>query len=204
MGVGEIRQLYTREYSNTLYYCIAFRGEDCVPLFRRTKDPAKLAALADNWVHAVRNHAGAYLRHRLDFAGALLAVSGGAKEIYYLRGVPHHRLAALYPPPARAMRLLAWIDAHMRNLPFRPWVYAWISCFLLPMALLRYLRGGSPFPFLVALSGLAYLASVLITATSTDYRYSVWTILCTVLTSIMLGAPYVHRRRVAEPAQGPA
>jgi hypothetical protein len=181
MGVDEIRSLYSGEYSNSLYYCLPFGGEDCVSLFRRTKDQVALARLTSNWLRAIRQHPLAYLQHRFDFSSALLAWSGGAKQTYYLATSPHHPLALDYPPPPRTIRMLAWIDAQVPSLPFRPWVYFSICCVLLPVALVRHLRGGPVLPVLYALSGLAYLLSLFVAATSSDYRYSVWMILCAVL-----------------------
>jgi hypothetical protein len=188
MGVSEIRRLYSPEYCNMLYYCVPLVDGGCVPLFRKTKDPARLEALTANWLDAVRQHPLAYAVHRGNVALALLGMRGGPRQIYYLAGVPHHPLAAEYPSRRRTLKFLGWIDAHLLWLPFRPWLYVGACLVLFPIALVRYLRGGPVVPVLCALSGLSYVAGTILSAGSSDYRYMVWAILCTLLSAIALSA----------------
>lgn len=187
MGLTELKQLFRPEYNASLYYCVRGQGSGCIPLLRRTLDDERLAALAANWRHAIVQHPAAYLHHRFRFSLALVGLEGGPTQSYYLSGAPHHPLAKEYPLGPRAVALLAWIDAHLLGLWFRPWLYVLIGLLVLPMAAVRCLRSQSARVALaLACSGLGYLLSSAIAAGTTDYRYTVWTTFCSVLAAIIL------------------
>jgi len=188
MGLNEIRKKFSVDYGPTLYYCLPFGGQRCAPVFRLTVDPEQLHLLSKNWLRAILQHPVAYLRHRIQFARHLLNVSASSKELYYLEGAPHHRLAKAYPLTQRATFVLAWIEGRFHAFWFLPVIYAALGCILVPVALVRHLRGSSALPLAYALSGLAYLLSVIVGASSTTYRYSTWTILCSLLGLITLFA----------------
>jgi len=194
MGLEQLQQVFHLDYGPSLYYCIAFAGQRCVHVFSRTLDPAELKQLSSNWLRAIRYHPGAYLTHRLAFARELLTVSASEKELYYLDGAPHHWLANDYPPRRRTLRLMTFLERHVRWVGYRPWLYLLLSAALLPLTLLSYLRGRSIVPLLLTLSGSTYLVSVVLGASSTDYRYSVWTMLCAVLAAITLVATLLQAR----------
>jgi hypothetical protein len=181
MGVREIRYKYNPQWMNSLYYCLPFAGKRCVPLFRRVFEPEKLSHLARNWWTAIATHPGAYLTHRAKVSQGVLAITGGAPGMYYPDRAPYTDIAREYPLPRRAIRLLTWIDRHVATFWFRPWLYLGLCAALLPIAIVRHARGGSALPVALALSGLSYMLGVLVTAGSSDYRYSVWTILCSML-----------------------
>jgi hypothetical protein len=84
---------------------------------------------------------------------------------------------------------LTWIDRHVPTFWFHPWLYLALCVVLLPIASVRHARGGSALPVALALSGLSYMLGVLVTAGSSDYRYSIWTILCSMLSlaTLVLG-----------------
>lgn len=181
MGVREIRYKYNPQWMNSLYYCLPFAGKRCVPLFRRVFEPEKLSHLVRNWWTAIVAHPEAYLAHRASVGKGVLAISGGAPGIYYSDGEPFTHFGREYPPTRRALRLMAWLDRQVPTFWFRPWLYVGLCAALLPIAVVRHARGGSALPVALALSGLSYILGVLFTAGSSDYRYSVWTILCTML-----------------------
>lgn len=192
MGLEQIETLFHIDYGPTLYYCIPFDGRRCVNVFQRSADPEQLRQLTDNWLRAIRQHPGVYLAHRLSFAREMLTVTASSKELYYLDGAPHHDLANDYPPRRRTLRLMARIEQHIRWVGYRPWIYVALSALLLPLELVAYLRGRSALPLLMNLSGVSYLLSTLLAASSTDYRYSVWTILCSVLSLLTLLASFAR------------
>lgn len=181
MGLAEIERLFRLDFSQTLYGCVPFGGRRCVPLFRRTLDRQELDRLSQNWRSAIAEHPGAYLAHRWALAGALLTVNKSGRELYYLSGAPHGPLAKQYPPPERVLRVLSFMERHIRSVVYSPWVYVVLGLLVLPLTLHRYLRGASPLPLLISLSGNAYLLSIFVGASSSTYRYCVWTISCTVL-----------------------
>jgi hypothetical protein len=181
MGLDVIRRFYQPNYVSRLYYCTPFRGKRCVPVFRQTTDPEQLAALARNWRRAILSHPIAYFKHRRAVIKTMLGIKDAAPGTFYLAGAPHHPLAADYPLTSRATRLFNWIDTLVPSIGFRPWIYVLLGCFLVPVALIRYLRGASVIPVLCLLSGLSYMLGLFITTGSGTYRYTVWTTFAVVL-----------------------
>jgi hypothetical protein len=184
MGLAEIRKLYRPDYGSKLYHCVPFAGSACMEVFNRVKDPEQLANLSRTWRRAIFAHPADYLAHRWAVAAPLLGWSGGPVETYFLATAPHHKLARPYPLPPRATRALQWIEDRLRWSGFRPAPYVLLAILLLPVLLVRHLRGGPGLPVAFLLSGLSCLLSLLIAAGSPDYRYMVWTILCTVLAAV--------------------
>jgi hypothetical protein len=208
MGVEQIRRFYNPQYMNSLYYCLTFKGKPCVHVFNRTNDPRKLARLQQNWLREIGRHPIAYLKHRYRVAEPLLGLVGGARPIYYLDAAPYILFAPDYPVPERTVKLLSWIESHSGRLWFRPWFYLCINCIVIPLALVIFLRGGSSLALQCALSGFSYMCSLFVGAGSSDYRYTVWTTLSTLL-AVMAAAACVYemvrsRRRAGAPAGGEA
>lgn len=179
MGLREIGAKFNPRYVNSLYYCLPFKGKRCVPVFQRTLDPAKLQRLKANWLKAVIHHPGAYLKHRWRVADRLLG--DGAPGLYFVQPAPLTPFALDYPVPDRTRRLLSWIDAQFGSLWFLPWVYVVLSVLLLPVAVFRHVRGAPALPILILISGLSYIASGVLTTGTSDFRYTVWMIACSVL-----------------------
>lgn len=189
MGLDEIRQNYQPTYGSRLYYCIPFRGKPCVHVFHETRDPEQLAALKTNWLRAIVENPLAYFKHRRTVAKSLLGIKNGAPGAFYWSSIPHHPIAANYPTSALAVRTYAWIDEQVPKLWFQPWVYVLIGCLLLPVALIRYFRGGALLPALFLLSGLSYEFGLFIAAISAPYRYGVYSTFCLVLGLILFLFP---------------
>ena len=194
MGLEQIRHFYQPNYVSKLYYCMSFRGKRCVPLFRQTQDPERLAALSANWRRAILSHPMAYFKHRRAVVKTMLGIKDPAPGNFYLAGAPHHRTAADYPLPARTTRLFNWIDTLVPSLWFRPWIYLLLGCILLPVALARYLRGGSILPVLCLMSGLSYMLGLFAATGSGTYRYTVWTSFCVVLGFVTMLVPALSAR----------
>lgn len=186
MGLDEIRRFYQPNYMNKLYYCMPFRGKRCVPVFRQTVDRERLAALSANWRRAILEHPVAYFKHRRGVSKTLLGLAHAAPGIFYADGAPFHRLAADYPLRPVTLRVFNWIDGQFRHPWLRPWVYVLLGCILLPVALIRYARGGSVLSLLFLLAGLSYLFSLFISTGSGSYRYTVWTTFCVMVAVAVL------------------
>jgi hypothetical protein len=186
VGLAEIRRLFRVNFGNALYWCTPVAGRGCVHLFRRTLDRRELERLSRNWLTAIAEHPGAYLKHRWALTRAMLTVNTSGWDIYALAGAPHGPFAEQYPPTERLLRMLSFFERHIGSVVYSPWVYVVMSLLLLPVTLRLYLRRGAPLPLLFVLSGNAYLLSNLVGAIASDYRYSVWTILCTLLALLSL------------------
>jgi hypothetical protein len=159
-------------------------------VFDTVRDQQQLARLARNWLRAVRAHPRTYLAHKADMARRLLRLGLEPKRPnYYLAGAPFHPLAQSYHPPARTLRILAWLDLQQTWVGFSAWIYALLSCLLLPLALVRYLRGGALVPVACIVSGLSYLLSVLVMAPGPENRYTAWTILGAALALAFAAVP---------------
>jgi hypothetical protein len=192
MGLREIAAKYNPRYVNFLYYCIPFKGKRCVPVFRRTLDPVQLQHLRGNWLSAITHHPGAYLTHRWRVAAKLFGT--GAPGLYFVDPKPHTKLALDYPPPERTRRLLTWVDTQFGSPWFFPWVYVVLSLVLLPVAVFRHARGAPGLPIFVLMSGLSYMVSSVLSAGASDFRYTVWTIACSVLSFAALLASLAQTR----------
>jgi hypothetical protein len=198
MGLAEIQRLFRVNFGNALYWCVPVSGRGCVHLFKLTRDRHELEQLSRNWLSAIAEHPAAYLEHRWKLAREMLTVNTSGWDIYALDGAPHGPFAKQYPPTERLLRILSFFERHIWSVVYSPWVYVILSLLLLPVTLRRYLRTGAPLPLLFVLSGSAYLLSNLVGAIASDYRYSVWTILCTLLALFMIathgiGALRLHR-----------
>jgi len=182
MGLEQIRYFYKPQVMNPLYWCIQWKGKRCVHVFNRLYDPKKLAILRQNWLREIGRHPGAYLRHRYHVFASLLGIEGtGSSTYYYVNDPPYKPIGADYPLPQRTKKLLSWIERRVHRLWFRPWVYFLLNAVVLPVVFVRYLRGESPLPLQLATSGFLYLAVLFFVTGSSDYRYTVWTTLCTLV-----------------------
>lgn len=198
MGLEQIQRQFRLDFGGTLYRCASYRPR-CVPLFRYTSDRDELDQLSQNWFSAIAEHPGAYLAHRWELTRAMLTVNTSGKELYWTSTAPHGAFAAQYSPSKRLLWVLNLMERNIGFVAFSPWVYVVLGFLLLPLALRRYLREGEPLPMAFSFSGGAYLVSNLVGASSTTYRYCVWTMMCTLLAVFALAvtgaAPAVGARR---------
>lgn len=139
---------------------------------------AQTAAVTRAWLRAITRHPGAFLAHRLAVTRRLLGLTGIAAAPVF-----HDTII-----PSRTPLQHGWVRAlaSLRDsFLFRPWMYLVFACALLAMCRARL-------PLALLASGLACEASIVLTAPSTDYRYSHWMIVTTVLAAILI---FVDRYR---------
>jgi hypothetical protein len=205
MGLKQIQKQFQADYGGTLYRCVPGRRK-CLPLFRYTQDRDELRHLSENWLSAIAAHPGAYLAHRWELTRAMMTVNTSGKELYWTSTAPHGDFARQYAPAERLLGVLGFMERHIGFVAYSPWVYVVLGFLLLPFALRRYLRGAEALPLLFLFSGGAYLLSNLAGASSTTYRYCVWTMLCTLLALLSLAGPGLAalRKRKVQKASAPA
>jgi hypothetical protein len=193
VGLPQLRGQFRPDFSDTLYNCGEVSGDGCVVLFTVVRDQRQLSNLARNWIRAIVSHPGAWLAHKTDMAGRLLRLGGlePKRRYFYIEHGPFHFGQGADAISDRTMRILQWLDLQQTWVGFSAWIYVLLSCLLLPLTLVRYARGGSLVPVVFILSGLSYLLSVVLTAGGPDNRYTVWTILCTMLALASLVMPSV-------------
>lgn len=154
---------------------------------------AQRDAISRAFWHVVTTHPGAYVKHRLAATAAALDFElrrtnyinkRAPKNLEYDEefGISTRTSFIQY----RFNRAYYWISSKTPLLV--PWVYLALSVLLLPLAL----RQRDVLALL--LSGLVMESSLLFLAHTTDYRYSHWMVVVTIVSAIFLG---VRRRRAA-------
>jgi hypothetical protein len=150
-------------------------------------------SIARAWRTLVLDHPLDYLRHRVRVFREVLGLS----KAPVFDPVWNYRMTMAQegvPDADRAPQVaigdgLKWLAAH--TILFRPYLY-----FLLALLFLPLLRRHSDLLMLVA-SGLGYELTLLPFASTPDFRYSHWTITCTVTVTLIL----IKRRSAASSSE---
>jgi len=174
--LSRLRQVYDPTDHLRLYKC---RQKKCTPALARTSDPAQLRALSDSWKHAILAHPGAYLSHRWLVFRELLRL--GKRKIELSTGISRNPLGV---PLTRSEAGVATVEllSALPKFPFyATWLYALLECALLGLGTFDFFKRGRPLCLCLSLSGLLYLATFFLATGAPDFRYSVWTILTTLL-----------------------
>jgi hypothetical protein len=174
--LSRLRQAYQPTDHLRLYKC---RQKNCTPALGRTSDPAQLRALSATWKRAILAHPGAYLAHRWLVFRELLRL--GTRKIELSTGISRNPLGV---PLARSEAGTTTVEllGKLPKFPFyATWFYALLECALLGFGIFDFFKRGRPFCLCLAFSGLLYLATFFLATGAPDFRYSVWTILTTLL-----------------------
>ena len=154
---------------------------------------AQRDAIGRAFWHVVTTYPMAYVAHRLAATGAALDLETrrkgyinkrAPKNLEYTQEFGISTASSLVQ--YRFNRAFYWISHHTPLLV--PWVYLVLSLLLLPLALRQREA------LAILLSGLVMESSLLFLAHSTDYRYSHWMVISTILGAIFLG---VRRHRMS-------
>jgi hypothetical protein len=174
--LSRLRQVYDPTDHLRLYKC---GRKKCTPALARTSDPVQLRALSDSWKRAILAHPRAYLAHRWLVFRELLRL--GTRKIELSTGISRNPLGV---PLTRSEAGSATVEL-LRALPKFPfyatWFYALLECALLGIGAFDFFKRGRPLCLCLSLSGLLYLATFFLATGAPDFRYSVWTILTTLL-----------------------
>jgi hypothetical protein len=163
---------------------------------------AQRDAISRAFWHVVTTYPWAYVQHRLAATGAAIDLESRRSGYVNRRAPRNLEYAEEFGISTqtslvqnRFTRAYFWISKKTPLLV--PWVYLVIALVLLPMA--RRQRD----VLALLLSGLVMESSLLFLAHSTDYRYSHWMVIATILAAIFLG---VRRRRavLGLPLESPA
>jgi len=181
-----------RVYSPTdhlqLYYgCINDGGQRCRHALRRAHSPKQLAALKRDWFKAILKHPNEYFQHRLRVYAPLIGITGQHSVTTYFQDSIDENPFGLKMPRNR------WRDAYSSRLRewsrsplYAVWIYLAFALILFGSGLGLWASGRSPIVAALAGSGLAYHATYFFFTGSPDFRYSVWTILVTLLAACSL------------------
>jgi len=179
--LGRLRQVYDPTDHLRLYKCAR---KNCTPALGRTSDPAQLRVLSDMWKRAILAHPAAYLAHRWLAFRELLRL--GTRKIELSTGISKNPLGV----PTQRTQAGVVVVQLLSGLPKFPfyatWFYVIVECALLVAGAFDFFKRGRPLCFCSSLSGLLYLFTFFLATGAPDFRYSVWTILTTLLAACSL------------------
>jgi hypothetical protein len=174
-----------KQYNPRAWFPLTFGDNN---IFGQLPKKADRLARRDAWWRVVRDHTGAFLRHRWQVMREVLGLTDSqpwepvcqsiAANQDHRRRINHD--ASLSYVQKRAG---AWFrDRWSTTLCYRPWAYVLVSLILLAYAAKRRDR------LVAALlgSGLLYEASYFIGAAAPDFRYSHWMITCCCLAALLI------------------
>jgi len=163
---------------------------------RLPESKADLDALRSQWKEMVFSNPGGYLRHRSDTFFFMLAITmdpWGAtyyqlpKRKHIFRQLNHNHQLNLVQT-----KIQSWLYEVRTSLFFRPWIYLLLALILLVVNW-RWRLGRGEITALL-LSGVGCELSLFIMAPSSDYRYSLWLIITTVIAGAVMGADHRSSR----------
>jgi hypothetical protein len=146
--------------------------------------PAQLAAITTAWKKLVREHPVAFVRHRLGVFRSQLELRTGGAGGFWTGFVNADWAEVQLEHQARhAWVQDAWIDGLV-------WFDAWFGlrvCAYFTLAILLVpLCRGHRLAGVLLISGIFYQLGLLLVAPATDYRYSHWTVIATLLGTVIL------------------
>ncbi|MEP6860013.1 MAG: hypothetical protein ABJE66_05300 [Deltaproteobacteria bacterium] len=187
--------------------CASFNQLNWIPLvnqdtspFVDTAGPAERDARRAAYFRVIREHPGAYARHRLDVMKLILGLTGETPEqpvIQTIAGTEGQiKMLKLGTQTSKFQRVVGRKLEKLANtnkMLFRPWVYV-----LLGLAMLGYaaVRRDGMIAGLIA-SGFLFEASYIVGAPGAGFRYSHWMIICVVLAMMFV---FVDRFRAGRAA----
>jgi len=186
-----LRQVYDPTDHLRLYKC---SRKNCTPALGRTSDPEQLRVLSATWKHAILAYPGAYLSHRWLVFRELLRL--GNRRIELSTGISRNPLGVPLTRSEAGTAVVELLTALPKFPFYATWLYALLELALLVIGTFDFLKRGRPLCLCLSLSGLLYLLTFFLATGAPDFRYSVWTILTTLLAACSL----VERKPVAEVA----
>jgi hypothetical protein len=145
---------------------------------------AQTGSVARSWVRCITSYPGAFLEHRWALGVRVLGLAGTPSGTVF-----HDDVAPSRTPLQHGW--LAAMRAIRKTIVFRPYLYLALAIAFLVMA-------GARLPAALLASGILCEVSVVLTAPSTDFRYSHWMIVTTVIAGVMI---FVQRYRGSRPAE---
>ncbi len=173
--LSDIERVYSPYEHLYLYKC---KGRHCKPVFDTTTDPQQMKSLVENWLTVIAHHPGAYLAHRAAVIGLLIGVDNDPRGILGGADLRVPRAPSDWRARAALLRRLHDLGP---SLPFKVYLYLLLDAALLVVGAYLALARGAPLTLCWASSGWIYMLTVMFSTGAPDYRYSVWSILTTLL-----------------------
>jgi hypothetical protein len=184
----DIKDRYNPRHLGSLFY-----GKN--PVIRQTQKPERMQWIVQNWSQAVRAHPGAYVKSRWKIYRNLLGLTKTTPAYTVFAEIhrnPYDYKLPVSPVRDRVVSAFEWLST---TLLFRVYLYAFGCLLLLIVSAAAVWYGGSPLALALSSSGVAYHLTFAVLSASDDYRYSLWTIMCCVLTACALPASLPERWR---------
>jgi hypothetical protein len=165
---------------------------------KHTDDPDRLRAIAQNWLRAVREHPRAYVVSRWRIYRNLLGLTSTTPAYMVYAEIHKNKYGYRLAPSPLRDQIVHVFESLSTTLLFQVWLYVFVGVLLLIVSAVAFWFGGPPLALGLSLSGLLYHLTFALLSCSDDYRYSLWTIACTVLSACALPAslPEQWRGRV--------
>jgi len=187
----------TREWVEAGYdpsMMVPLLGVLCIPKTKRCEVPyspqkysaEEVHALNVLWLGLVREHPHAYLKHRWGFFKHLIGTHERklwAPVFFGIEGLTNEKempqIEYHLSPHARA--IIDWVNTYQSTLVFRVWFYLLILLGCTVYGTWDFIRRNRPEFLVLGVSGILYSFSYFFVAVSSDFRYSLWTILIALL-----------------------
>jgi hypothetical protein len=170
--------------------------------FETPKTDEDRAAIRRAWKNVVLGHPDKFLGYRWHASKQILQLSGdrGFPIYIWFSDIQDPTYSATraqhnsYPSKVQGT-LQGWMARAMSSPPLLVYVYLFLSLLLLPFCLRQ------PFLLTLLLSGLSGESAILLMFPSPDTRYSLWMVICAVLTLFLLIAQRLGHRPAPAPAE---
>ncbi len=210
LKLGYLERVFNSASAGPLYRQPKGRSAIIQNRFKQVNDEETLDRLATLWKNSIIKHPWAYLKHRYAYFSHLIGLRGDVDTpIYGLFGprIADNTLGFEFHPSELNEKLTDWYISMSKTIVYRVWVYLLVLVIFTVVGTRMYLRSGDPLPLALCSSSLLYESVYFFLAGSSDFRYSLWPILATLLCGFYLlckALAWVEDRRAERKAAAEA
>lgn len=158
--------------------------------FKQVQDKERLDRLVTLWQNVILRHPTAYLAHRWAYFSHLVGWADAPVDtpIYGLYGprIAKNDLGFVFHPSALNEKITDWLIRLSKTHVYRVWIYLIALIVYAVFGTIMYVKWRDPIPLALSSSGLIYEFAYLFFAGSSNFRYSLWPILATLLCAAYL------------------
>lgn len=193
----EIRARFSSRYHACLYRSCKVGDLETSPMLAMTDSPADLERLRNNWKDSITRHPITYLHHKILVSQHILGLSK-ADDVWgpTLRNpIIANNLGYSFKDTPLKSSFREKIYELSKTSLYASWLYL-VTAFAMTVGVILGWYTGviSPRKGAIStsllLSGIFYQGSLVIGATSPDFRYSLWMIICVILTLFTVFTPH--------------
>ncbi len=207
--INDLTRVFRPGHAGRLYREWKDRSKEGTNRFRNIQDKEALSRLSTLWKRSILQHPGSYLKTRW---GVFSHVIGWADTpidtpIYGLYGprIVENDLGLVFHPSRLNETITRWLTSISKTHVYRVWVYLVALFVFAAIGTFMYVRSGDPIPLALSSSGLLYVLEYFFFVASSNFRYSLWAILATLIcAAYLLCKAVVHfqDRRITKPRRG--